>query len=1220
MSSDQSKPEGSLKKQLISLGIIVVLVIGGWYLSAVVSEAIFQRGKYDSVDILDDTDPFPVDLDAIAPPNFTPPEDWSGFSPDLLNLLAGLPFLAGALGNFSDLDQLNTVAFRVYERDMPISDDDLWRLSAFDSYQGNGWARSDAANYPFSEASYYKTEDFIVRVPFGDTDDGNMALPAAFPQPQIVWVEAQDSSNANHMSTYDLNIDSQNGSTIAFQLDTTMDGNMTYGIYKPYTPDESYYDNGYHSQNAPTLIKNRYLQFPNNDKTAYYNSHPYFQSHVNSLSVLLAGIEDTFTIADTIRDYIVSNFSLDLTFPLERPGSGDDIVEWFLEREEGLPMDFAAAFVMLCRWFGVPSRYTMGYNSRYNSNQPDPYFYNYQMREIRMSNMDAWNEIYFPLDNNTGEGAFAPFILSPSISFPNPGNGTSTLDLNIRINGTYSTMNQGLRGYTAHLDFEMAGEQIGDNVSQELQLYDYTEEVSLGSVYTDGNGYANYDVVMDNSFTAGAHFIGVQHSIFQQNACAIVLADAVAINAGAPMPNSINRSISNVTDIYAFIYDPVNNNRVKNAILHPVLTQSSAAITNSIIPSGIKVDSTGTIDQTVTISEYVIQGTYEYRVDFNGTYEIINPLTGSPEIITIPLVNDASSNTYPFQVIDDNQKFFNLDIDSTVFQEDTFYKTRSNIMAFNVYLEQAGIPVVGGTVNIYDRTYGNTLVTSIITGPGGTGTTVYSLSSDWFHWVAGVHELYGVWNGRYNQSFYLIVDEYMEVILNPLTPDLINRTGGGQMTFDVDGYLWDPNVGANIRYGYVGIQLRQGPTDYTSSLTGDLPYIHTGNDGVFSATYGVAPSTPVGIYQVYAGFNGDWELTNSRNQWISEPSFATLAGPESLTINDPTDITIEMWIDGAPTQSTYYGTVPNYNRNDVVRIDIQVWESFTPKTSATVTLYDETLGRSLGSQVTNSTGGTTFFMTLDSNHVAGLNLISVSHNTIKNYTQVHLDDTMYVHLTTTPAATSVRGTGQVTVSGVVRDALNDEIVKGAYVRLYVRDFGGLDLTGDITTWLLGTSSYQLSSESTGVFTFAWRMPVSFHGIYRITVEFDGNQQDSSIECPASNYNAGLIDLSSEYLQTVYAKVNLVATYSPQIFVAGQPVYVDGTLAYDNTTVVVGATVTIKFYDSSMSLLYSDTDTTDGSGNFSYSTTVLWSIDSIYVEFVQDDINYIAGTEVQATYA
>ncbi len=94
MSPDQSKPEGNLKKQLISLGIIVVLVIGGWYLSAVVTNWIFKQDEYNSVDLLDETPWVDVDLDAIAPPNFTPPDDWSLFDSNLLDLLSGLPFLS----------------------------------------------------------------------------------------------------------------------------------------------------------------------------------------------------------------------------------------------------------------------------------------------------------------------------------------------------------------------------------------------------------------------------------------------------------------------------------------------------------------------------------------------------------------------------------------------------------------------------------------------------------------------------------------------------------------------------------------------------------------------------------------------------------------------------------------------------------------------------------------------------------------------------------------------------------------------------------------------------------------------------------------------------------------------------------------------------------------------------------------------------------------------
>ena len=121
---------------------------------------------------LDDTPWVDVDLDAIAPPNFTPPDDWSLFDSGLLDLLSGLPFLAGLFGDLTDLDQLNTVMFRVYPQAATISDDDLWRYSAYDEYQGDGWARSDAANYPDYTVPLTYTEDYIIRIPFGETNGG----------------------------------------------------------------------------------------------------------------------------------------------------------------------------------------------------------------------------------------------------------------------------------------------------------------------------------------------------------------------------------------------------------------------------------------------------------------------------------------------------------------------------------------------------------------------------------------------------------------------------------------------------------------------------------------------------------------------------------------------------------------------------------------------------------------------------------------------------------------------------------------------------------------------------------------------------------------------------------------------------------------------------------------------------------------------------------------
>jgi transglutaminase-like putative cysteine protease len=1232
MSSDpKSKPESSLKKQLISLGIIVVLVVGGWYLSAVISGLIFKQGRYDSVQRLDQTDPETVDLDAISPPNFTVPDDWGELDLDLLNLLAGLPFLAGALGfGDMDMDDLDTPIFRVYEQSGTIDDNDLWRLSAYDEYLSNGWQRSNQIENPLSDSTLPGSADFTIRFPFGETTNERIALPTVIldgiTSPEIYKIHAEEGPGINiPMNSYNLQITSQKGAVLEFQLAHEAEGNLTYDIFQtPYPPDPSLYDTyNFDSSHAPTLIKNQYLQFPNNDKTAYYNSHSNFQTHIMNVATLIGGETRTYEIAVIIRDYLASNFQIDLSFPLERPGSSDDIVDWFLGRGEGLPMDFAAAFVMMCRWFDIPCRYTMGYNSRFISTEQDPSFGNQNYREIKLSNMDAWNEIYFPTDASGG-GEFAPFIISPSFSLPTQ---QDPKDLNILINGTYSTYSAGLRGYDVELGFELDENVTGGNAFQDLELTDHTEEVSLGTIQTDGTGSATYTVHLDNSYTAGAHFISARFGTQAQNACAIILVDALNIEMSPPSVFSINRSISNDTDVIAYIYDPVNNNRVKNAILHPVLTLADAALTNSINPTDIKVDNNGTIDQTVTISEYVAQGSYRIRVDFNGTYEIVNPLTGIPQSINIPTIIDASSNDYPFQVIDDNQKVFNLDIDGSVFQENIFYKDRdTDSMTFNVYLEQASVPVVGGKVDIFDRTYGNYKIATITTVAGGTGSAVYTLSADLTHWVAGVHELYGEWQGvgRLNQSFYLIVDEVIDIeFTSSVTPSTINRVGISPTEFSISGRVYDPGLGVNVRYGVIAVRMMQGVTDYTSSLTGDMIYQNVGFDGTFTATYGVLPTTPLGIYNIHLGFFGDYLLEDSFGQHITDSGFVPImdAGTETLTVNDPSNILIEMWIDYTPTQGSYPGSsAPQYSRGNNVRIDITLWEGIAVKPSTTVRLYDETRGRVLASTITNSSGGATFMVNLNNTFVAGLNRLSVSYSTVKNYTQIHLDDTMYVDIVTIPAASSTRGpTGQISIAGYVRDSTNGYIVKGASMQLFVRDFGGTDRTTDITSWLLGsTSRFQTSDPTTGQFLYSWRMPISFIGVYRITVYFDGAQTDPSIACQAFYSDGGLAALSSEYLTTVYAKSQLDATYHPQTLLPGNPVYVDGALTYDNGTDIVSATVTIEFYNGG-SLKFSDTDTTDGSGVFHYSTTVLWGVDEIRVVFAQDDSNYIRGSDVEAIY-
>ncbi|MBN2155214.1 MAG: hypothetical protein JW776_04170 [Candidatus Lokiarchaeota archaeon] len=1232
--SEQPKSEGSLKKQLISLGIIVVLVVGGWYLSAVVSEAIFQRGKYVSVDILGETPFFPTDNTPISPPNFTPPDDWSGFDPSLLDLLAGLPFLAGALGNFTDLEQFNTVAFRVYAGSATtLQDDNLWRYSAYDEYQSNGWARSVEYNYPLDQNwnSGLFANEYQIRVPYGSEQQIAIALPSVFPYPAVnnFWLEP------GTFSSQTLNIDSQNGSSITFTQQDAVEGNLTYTLYgnNP-TPEDQYQNNCDVPANAPQIIKNQYLQFPNGGKVQYAADKPSYQNAVSTIEGIILSLYGymgnqipynmrTYDIVEIIRTYLEDNFSVDMSFPFERPGSGDDVVEWFLSRGSGLPMDFAAAFVMLCRWFEVPCRYAAGYNSKYTSDEYDPYWNGgTSYRDIRMVNMDAWNEVFMPMTGGF-PSEFTPILLT-DVSFPPPpSNGTTGDPINILINGTYSTQSLSYRGF----DVEITAELPSGAENEPITFYDHTTEENLAQLYTNSFGRASYIYSLDNSITAGAHFISVQATIFQRNACAIILDDEVQVMMTSLNPTVINRATENETQVIAYIYDPENGNRVKNAILHPVVVQGGTAISDSIAPpnDAIKVDDNGAINKLVTISEYVSQGSYTFRVDFNGTYSIIDPITGQPQEITIPggLIDD-SSNALPFTIIDDNQKIFDLYVDSGSVGEDTaFYKTRGVSIDFDVYLRQGLVDVSGGIVEIRDRTYDDFLVATLITAIDGTASTTYSLSTDYAHWVAGVHELYGIWTnggGRLNQSYYLIVDEPLTIQITNTPGPTVDRTGGTS-ELQVQGILYDadPLVMSYSRYGWMSVLLRHATTlnDYTSVLTGDIPYFNSPT-GTWTRNHGVQATTPLGNYEVYAAFNGNWELPNGFT--VSDASFYVVSAYNLITIIDPSDINIEFEIDGTPTQTTYFGSsAPSYTRYQTVNLYARIWQGGINPSGVAVNFYDETTGTQIGStQYTNGWGEVTLPFTLGNSWTAGLNKISVAYGTNKNYSQIYLNAPMQVYIVSSPPTSGVRVSDQMIISGVIRDSLNLNPVKGAEVRLDVYD-GATDKTDEITTWVSpSTGRYTFTSQSDGTFQILWRMPIHFQFNYDVSVTFTGFQQDLSPECQANYNNPAQASSSGTYVTQVIAGVELTAEYSPHPFVMGQPVWVRGYLTYDNGTAIVGESVTITFYDSGDNPLHTNTVTTNGAGNYTYSPTLTWQYtDTIYVEYAGGTA--IDGTSTQAAY-
>jgi len=183
----------------------------------------------------------------------------------------------------------------------------------------------------------------------------------------------------------------------------------------------------------------------------------------------------------------------------------------------------------------------------------------------------------------------------------------------------------------------------------------------------------------------------------------------------------------------------------------------------------------------------------------------------------------------------------------------------------------------------------------------------------------------------------------------------------------------------------------------------------------------------------------------------------------------------------------------------------------------------------------------------------------------------------------------------------------------------------VDRTNDITTWLYGTSRDVVSTASNGQFSFVFRFPITFHGVFYIRVNYYGEQQDSFGACPAYYDSASYDDATLDDDTIVYAGTQLTAFYSPQDLLITEDVTVTGVLSFDNGTILGGKNVNVTYVDAANKLCTPssfDVRVTDGGTGFYNSViTLLWSnTNKIFAEFLTDNVNYIQGKKVQAIYS
>jgi PKD repeat protein len=411
-----------LTKKIVAGGLIISLLLAVWMFIPTFIDYLFggSRGNYNTHEPLP-TDHETYDLYEIPyvpglvfdPTLFDP----AMFTPELLEMLRDLldPQNMDIPNDFSGFNLSNFDLPLFYINDVGVVGDytESMRQNVYDviSADGTAWSRASSTlapvdpgrNVVWGPQSSFREVTFVLNV----TETINLRLPMFSYTPKYVDGSMRYISDSGTFNIPDDDVLSndtyESVEVSAYGLPSYSGAtNYTYGIVhddQMTTTRVTNYKSGAYLSNVPTSLTYapyaNYLQIPGvdslRDLTPYLNTHPRFAAALSSLSSTFnKATSRTHTILNGIVAYLYANYDVFTTFP-ERPGSGQDMVEWFLSRPQtsypnagGTPYDFAVAFTMLARAFDVPARVVTGYYDWDGDGV------------VTLSNVYAWAEALIP--------------------------------------------------------------------------------------------------------------------------------------------------------------------------------------------------------------------------------------------------------------------------------------------------------------------------------------------------------------------------------------------------------------------------------------------------------------------------------------------------------------------------------------------------------------------------------------------------------------------------------------------------------------------------------------------------------------------------------------------------------------------------------------------------------------------------------------------------------
>jgi len=987
---------------------------------------------------------------------------------DYAQALAALMFSEVEVFRIYDYDNYNEILTK------------FWKYESFDEYTGDGWHSSAAiAPYSYYTYGYYFSrhwdKDLLsLKIPLTPSIGINsMVIPNLFPTPFIM----ENSVQANNMQgTPNLYKDEFNCTTLDIDFSMEEDVNMTYEMFGLDLPTSSEIDAvAIEPSYTPIPIQNKYLQLKGDTIDVYISNNDDFAYHYSQINATILSSDNTFIVADKIRNYLQYNF-IRITDPSQYNPAPDgyDQVEWFLEEGTGYWSDFTSAFCAFSRAFGIASRFVDGFNSFLAEEQFD----NVEGRNaiaIKYKNLYNWAEIYIPTDVS-GDGIWVQM----DVYYDNYGSAPpSFANYSLILNSNFTA---GYRGTTAHLTASLTldGAPV---VGATITFYDLTYFQTLGQSDTNLNGNASIIVNIDDLQVVGPHYIYAQFNPDVNDTTTYTIYGDIQVNLQNINPQQVNISFDTSTSIQGYVVDPVNNQRVSGVTVEFVILQKGTNLRVGAPPFDIpfgNTDFNGDFSVNVNIDPSVPVGNYDLRVDTNGSW-YFNP-------IALGFVND-SSNKMDFDVtmgIIEKLWFYIDDIPSDV-PDAPIVQRYSNIKLKAIVVNETNDPIINKNVDFYDYTRG-VQIGSNITNSNGIATLNYFIGN---FVTAGPNLLYGKLGIIENYTYFILNEEPTINILSGPSPREINRTAIGAINtlFNIEGEILDSINNNPIGNSILNLKLLKGVMDYSAYLIPMGSFI-TDTSGYFNLNFEVDSNTPTGNYTLRLDFNGTIDRLGhpEYSAYFNLPYINTSSVfANELKILTPATLLFNFWINGT--------VFNNYNQpvltiNEDLNLSVYLeWGENPIGDGEWIDFYDVTQGMALGS-IQTVNGYSHLVYSTSSATVAGPHLIYARWGSNYNYSYYIYNKNITIDLTDGPVPREIARSGAsnriFNLHGYVNDSNNGATIKYAQINVYMYD-GPTDVS-----YYLVLQSGSFNLDETGEFNLDFEVLSSTPDKnYTIRVEFLG---------------------------------------------------------------------------------------------------------------------------------